>query len=108
MQPEVAKSESEELGKKLEVTKKELATISKEVGDDKDAQAALKAIEGHLNNAMAKHKELHAECCKDKVDSMVCAMCTSEITKELEKAMAEHAALQRYLELKAQSKNEEK
>lgn len=107
MQPEVAKSESEELGRKLEATKKELDAVSKEVGDDKDAQAALKTIGDHLNKAMVKHKELHTECCKEEVDGTVCAMCTSEITKELEKATAEHTALQRYLELKAQNKEDD-
>jgi hypothetical protein len=35
-------------------------------------------------------------------------MCASEITKELEKAMAEHAALRRCFELKAQSQEEAK
>lgn len=102
----MTKSESEELGEKLEATNKALTAVSKKVGDDKDAQPALETIEGHLNKAMAKHKELHTECCKENVDGTVCTMCTSKITKELEKAMAEHAALQRYLELKAQSHEE--
>lgn len=108
MEPEVAKSESEELGRKLVATKKEIDAVSKKIGDDKDAQASLKMIGDHLNKAMAKHKELHTECCKEEVDGTVCAMCTSEITKELEKAAAEHAALQRYLELKAQNKDNDK
>lgn len=49
-------SEAEELGEKLEATKKVLTAVSKEVGDDKDAPAALETIGGHLNKAMAKHK----------------------------------------------------
>lgn len=107
MQPDVARSESEELGAKLEATKKELAAIRKEVGDDNEVQAALQAIEDHLTKATAKHKELHAECCKEKVDGAVCAICTNDIIKELEKAMAEHAALQRHLELKAQGREKD-
>ncbi|WP_278470007.1 hypothetical protein [Gimesia maris] len=106
--PELARSESTELARNIDATKKELATIRKEYAGDKEVLASLKVIEDHLTNATAQHKTLHAECQMDTFDRTAGMKCCSDITKELEKAMAEHAALMRKLEIKelANSKKE--
>tara|TARA_R110002124_G_scaffold223994_1_gene389449 strand:- start:32 stop:589 length:558 start_codon:yes stop_codon:yes gene_type:complete len=106
--PKIAKSESTELGRNIEATKKELATIRKEYAGDKEVLASLKLIEDHLKNATTQHKTLHTECQMDTFDGNAGMKCCSDITKELEKAMAEHAALMRKLEIKelAKSKKE--
>ena len=106
--PEQVKSESSELGRNLDATKKELAAIRKEYAGDKEALASLKVIEDHLANAAAQHKTLHAQCQMDNFDETAGMKCCSDITKELEKAIAEHAALMRKLEIKelAKSKKE--
>ena len=106
--PELARSESTELGRNIDATKKELATIRKEYAGDKEVLASLKVIEDHLTNATAQHKKLHAECQMDTFGRTAGMKCCSDITKELEKAMAEHAALMRKLEIKelANSKKE--
>jgi hypothetical protein len=95
--PEVAKSESEELGRQIANAKKHVADVRKEVGDDKKAATALDSIQKHLDTAAASHAMLHEECCKATVNGQVCSDCCSDITKELEKAMAEHDALVRKL-----------
>lgn len=100
IEPEVAKSESERLGQDIAGAEKELAIARKEAGQDKETLAALGVVEKHLAKAAEMHKALHEECCKDDVDGGVCAKHCSEITKELEKALAEQAALIRSHELK--------
>ncbi|MCA9125056.1 MAG: hypothetical protein H6822_02595 [Planctomycetaceae bacterium] len=101
--PEVAKSESENLGKNIESAKKELATVAKQYDGDKEVQAALETISKHLAKAAEVHDQLHQECCKDAPDGGVTMECCSDITKELDKAAAEHAALMRTLEQRAKS-----
>ncbi len=103
IQPSVAKSESDELGRNIDATRKELATVREEYAADKEVLAGLKVIEDHLAKATAQYKTLHAECQKGTVDGIVGMKCCNVITKELEKAMAEHAAMMRKLEIKAGS-----
>lgn len=106
--PELVKSESKELGRNIDGTKKELDIIRKEYATDKEVLASLKVIEDHLMNAAAQHKTLHAQCQMDNFDGTTGMKCCSEITTELEKAIAEQAALMRKLEIKevAKSKKE--
>ncbi len=106
--PEVAKSESTELGRNIGAAKKELATVRKKYAGDKEVLSSLKVIEDHLAKAATQHKTLHAECQIDTVDETAGMECCNVITRELEKAMAEHAALMRKLEIKelAKSKKE--
>lgn len=101
VEPDVAKSESEQLGKNIAAAQRDLEDVGKKVGDDKEALASLEVINKHLASAAATQKTLHEECNKAKVDAGVCTHCCNMITKELEKAMAEHAALMRRLDLKA-------
>lgn len=103
IQPEVAKTESAELGRNIDAAKKELGTVREEYAADKEVLASLQVIDDHLAKAAAQHKTLHAECQKDTVDGTAGMECCNIITKELEKAMAEHAALMRKLEIKAGS-----
>jgi len=100
IRPEVLKSESAELGRNIESANKELATLREEYKADKEVLASLKTIEDHLTKAAAQHKTLHAECQKENIDGTVGMECCNTITKELEHAMAEHAALMRKLEMK--------
>lgn len=93
--PEVAKAESVELGRNIERAQKELTTVGKQHANDKQVQTALESINKHIAKAAEVHKTLHEECCKDAPDGGVTMHCCSEITKELEKAAAEHAALLR-------------
>lgn len=98
--PELARSESTELGRNIDASKKELTTIRKEYAGDKEILASLNAIEEHLKNAAVQQKKLHAECQMDTVDVTAGMKCCIDITKELEKAMAEHTALMSKLEMK--------
>ncbi len=106
--PEVAKTESENIGRNLEAAKREFATVRAALGGNKEALVALDGIGKHLNKAAETQKSLHEECCKDSPDSGVCAGCCSDITKELDKAVAEHDALMRTLQgqVKTEAKTE--
>ncbi len=103
IQPEVAKSDSANLGRNIESAKNELTHVRKEQAGDKDVLAALAIIEEHLAKATEHHKTLHAACQKDTVDAAVGMECCNVITVELEKALAEHGALMRKLEIKGQA-----
>lgn len=96
--PEVAKAESESIGQILETAKREFATVRAALDGNKEALVALDGIGKHLNKAAETHRSLHEECCKDSPDSHKCAGCCSDITKELDKAVAEHDALMRTLQ----------
>lgn len=100
IEPAVAKSQSEELGRNITKAQQELATAAKEVSSDPDAVAALKSINEHLAVAAKQHKMLHEECCKNSVDGSVCMNCCNTIILELDQAQAEHDALIRSMEMK--------
>jgi len=108
--PELVRSGSTELGRNIDATKKELATIRKEYEADKEVLASLKEIQKHLMNAAAQHKTLEDHCQMETFDGTAGMKCCSDITKELEKAIAEHSALMRKLEIRelAKSKKETK
>lgn len=97
VRPEVAKSESEELSRNIGKAGKELTAVGKQYEGDKEVQTALETISRHIAKAAEVHKQLHEECCKDAPDDGVTMHCCSQITKELDKAAAEHAALLRTL-----------
>jgi len=103
IEPEVAKSKSEQLAKNVDAATKDLAVARKHSDGEKRALAELDAIEKHLAKAAEIHKALHTECCKDSVMGSVCAGHCSAITKELDLAIAEHDALMRALDFKASS-----
>ncbi|WP_425399057.1 hypothetical protein [Aeoliella sp.] len=100
IEPAVAKSESEELGRNIAKGQKELATASADLGSDSETVAAVKSINEHLAAAAKHHAMLHEECCKDSIDGSVCMICCNNILLELDKAQAEHNALMRSLEVK--------
>ena len=101
IEPSVAKSESEELGRNIAKAQKELPAARQEVGNDAAALAMLKSVEQHLAAAAEHHKMLHEECCKEAVDGSVCMKHCSAILLELDKAQAEQDALIRALEMKS-------
>ncbi|QEG35790.1 hypothetical protein [Bythopirellula goksoeyrii] len=105
MEPAVAKSQSEELGRNITKAQQELVTVQKEVGSDPAAVSALKSINEHLAAAVKHHKMLHEECCKDSVDGSICMNCCNTIILELDKAQAEHDALMRSMEMKEKPSN---
>jgi hypothetical protein len=98
VQPEVVKAESEKIGSNIAAAQKELTAVRKAAAGDQAALATLESVEKQLAKAAEIHKTLHAECGKDQIDGGVCTHCCSEISKELEKAMADHAALMRRVE----------
>lgn len=95
--PQVAQPTSDMLGQTLSAAKKDIQTVRKELGADKDVKARLDEIEKHLNAALAHHKSLHMECCKESGDTAALMTCCSELIKEVEKAQSEHNALLRKL-----------
>lgn len=95
--PQVAQPTSDMLGQTLSAAKKDIQTVRKELGADKEVKARLDEIEKHLNAALAHHKSLHMECCKESGDVVAAMTCCSDLIKEVEKAQAEHSALLRKL-----------
>ena len=93
--PQVLKSESTLLGQEITHAQRETANFGTVLKQNPSQVDALKTLNGHLEAAAAKHKELTSECMKDNPDPMKCAMCASQITKELDKAHAEHEAIVR-------------
>jgi hypothetical protein len=98
--PIVAKSDSEELGRNITKAQQDIGIARKEAGNDTATVAALKSIEKHLTAAAEQHKMLHMECCKDAVDGNVCMTHCNQIMLELDKAQAEQDALIRALDIK--------
>ena len=96
---EVARTDSEELGRNISRARQELKTAQKEVGQDPAAAATLTTIDEHLVTAAKEHAMLHEQCCKDSVDGTACMEHCSRILLELDKAQAEHDALLRTMEI---------
>jgi len=96
--PQVARAEVQNLGRNINLAKKEIAVVRNGFEGNKEVISALAAIDKHIAKAAETHKKLHEECAKDAPDGHMCASCCSDITKELDKALAEHAALIRKLE----------
>lgn len=105
VEPQVAKQEAAKLGENIADAQRDVHAIRESAADDAATLAALDIVEKHLAKAAEMHKQLHAECQKEKVDGGVCSHCCNEITKELEKAMAENAALIRTLDSQDQQQN---
>ena len=103
IQPNVAKTESEELGRNIAKAKQEFAVVRQEVGSDPAAAATLKTIDQHLAGAEKQHAMLHEECCKESVDGLTCMKHCNQILLELDKAQAEHDAMMRAMEIKEQT-----
>ena len=102
IQPSVAKADAEELGRNITTAQQEMATVRKEVGNDPAATDTLNTIDQHLATAEKQRKMLYEECCKESVDGLACMKHCNQILLELDKAQAEHDALMRSMEIKAQ------
>ena len=103
IEPTVAKSESDDLGKRISQAQKELTVVREEVGNDPDVSKSLKTIESHLATAEQQQSMLFKECCKESVDGLACMKHCNQILLELDKAQAEHDALMRSMEIRVQS-----
>lgn len=99
--PQVMKSESQMLGQNIVYAQQQCATIQHQVKAVPANVESVKLISQHLAKAAELHKELDMECCKATVDGKATAKCCSNITKELEKAAAEHSALSRQMDQEA-------
>lgn len=93
VKPDVAKAHAAEIGRNLNVAKKDFAQIRKEAGTDKAVAAHLDAIEQHLTNATKLHKDMENCCQKDDVPTGELMTCCDGVIEELEKAAAEHEKL---------------
>jgi hypothetical protein len=89
-----------ELTRYLDEAHKHLATMKKDLANDKEAVAAVEGLEKQLASAIAHNKEMIA-CCEhqtfDKVKAMTC--CT-DLVKALDKLHADHVALMKKLAAK--------
>lgn len=92
-EPTILRSDVEQLGHNIKTAQQQVVTVRKQVADDKEVQTSFDSVEKHLATAAGVHKTLLAECQKDTIDAEACAHCGSEITNELDKALAEHAAI---------------
>jgi hypothetical protein len=99
--PQIIKSESQWLGQNIVGAQQQVVVLKEQFKDSPTKSASVKTIDQHLAKAAELQKDLHKECCKDTVDGMVCAMCSSNIVKELDKAAVEHEALVREVEIEA-------
>jgi hypothetical protein len=99
----VARADSEELSRNIRSAQRELADVRKEIGNDSETLAALKAVEQHLAAASQHQKLLHEECNKDSVNRTACMKHCNAILLELDKAQAEHDALIRSIEMRTHS-----
>jgi len=97
--PAAVKEIVTELGRNLEAAEKHLAEMKKAAGDDKVTGKAIESIEGHLQTAFDHHKEAHA-CCVESFDEAKALTCCTDLSKEIDKVIAEHDALMKTLATK--------
>lgn len=105
--PAAVKEIVSELGRNLESAKKHLADMKKAAGDDKATADAIVKIESHVNTAFEHHKAAHA-CCVEDFDAAKALSCCDDLTKEIDKIIAEHNALMKSLAAKKAPKENSK
>lgn len=103
IQPQVARSETSGLHSNLNAARQELTIIRKEYASNPEVAKSVSVIEGHLTKAEGQHKTLHTACQHETIDGKVVMHCCNEITKEVDKAIAEHKAMMRHLDIKAKT-----
>lgn len=103
LQPPIVKQESEQIGNTIQAARKNLEPVKKvaATAKDDDILKKIESIDKHLVAATEHHKMLHMECCKDEAGNESIGNCCSDLMTELDKALAEHAALIRQLKPKA-------
>lgn len=97
--PAAVKEIVTELGRNLEAAQKHLADMKKAAGDDKATVKSIESIEEHLQVAFDHHKEAHA-CCVESFDEAKALHCCADLSKEIDKVIAEHNALMKSLAAK--------
>jgi hypothetical protein len=103
LQPPIVKQESEQIGNTIQAARQNLDSVKKvaATAKDEDILKRIESIDKHLVAAADHHKMLHMECCKDEAGNEAIGNCCSDLMTELDKALAEHAALIRQLKPKA-------
>jgi hypothetical protein len=96
-EPSVVKDIKTELSRYLEEGQKHLATMKKDLADDKDAVAAIEGLEKGLAAAIEHNKEMIACCENEKFDKIATMACCTDLVKELDKVHADHVALMKSL-----------
>jgi flagellar motility protein MotE (MotC chaperone) len=99
-EPSVVKDIKTELGRYLEEGQKHLATMKKDLADDKEAVAAIEKVEKGLAAAIAHNTEMIACCENEKFDKIATMACCTDLVKELDKVHADHVALMKTLTAK--------
>ncbi|MBX3422310.1 MAG: hypothetical protein KF752_12225 [Pirellulaceae bacterium] len=94
---EVIRPDVEVIGHNIAAAQAGIKVMKKEFPEE-DIQKRISAIEKHLSEAATLQKAAHAECMRESPDGKMVMSCCNDLTKELEKARAEHAALMRHLE----------
>jgi len=99
IQAPVVKMESEQIGSTIQTARKNLDSVKSVANKakDEDIVKRIDTIDKHLAAAAEHHKMLHMECCKDEVGNEAAGNCCNDLMVELDKALAEHAALLRQL-----------
>jgi hypothetical protein len=98
--PAAVKDIVTELGRNLDAAKKHLADMKKAAGDDKATVAAIAKIESQLATAFEHHKTAHA-CCVEDFDAAKALKCCDDLSKEIDKIIAEHNDLMKSLAKKS-------
>lgn|SRR5262245_8701817 len=77
----------------LDEANKHLATMKKDFAEDKEAVAAVEAIEKDLAKAVSDHKAMIACCQNEKFDKAMAMTCCTDLSKSIGKVHASHVAL---------------
>lgn len=99
-EPSVVKEFKTELGRYLDDAQKHVAAMKKDFANDKEAVAAIEAIDKELGSAIAHNKEMIACCEKQTFDKVGAMACCTDLVKALDKVHADHVALMKKLAAK--------
>jgi len=99
-EPSVVKDIKTDLGRYLDDAQKHLATMKKDLANDKETVAAVEGLEKELATAVAHNKEMIACCEGQKFDKIKTMSCCTDLVKSLDKVHADHVALMRKLSQK--------
>lgn len=95
--PQFMQAQSEECGRNLAASQKNLAAVKKTVKGDMELEQRVASIRRHLAKASEHYKKMHAECCKNAIDGKATMACCHDLISSLDSANAEFAALERRL-----------
>jgi len=99
-EPSVVREFKTELGRYLDDAQKHIASMKKDFANDKEALAAIEAIDKELVAAIGHNKDMIACCEKQTVDKVGAMACCTDLVKSLDKVHADHVALMKKLSAK--------